>query len=310
MRASRRPVIRLLDHDPELAERLPPERREEARRLLLAEIIELPRAVAASAGEAPPGNSPHGILLFGGLVSHSITLAGTTTVQLLGAGDLIEPRTNETRAGLVPVDVAWSVLEPVRAAVIDDALLRRAQRWPELLAALFERVTAQSSRQATRCAISQLPRVEDRVLTLLWFLAERWGRIGDDGVVLSLRLTHAVIGQMLGAKRPTVSLALKQLERDGAVHRRADRSWLLRRPADATAPRLRAADGGVRLLTSAAPADADAPPARIDGRQLERRVAQLRVTHRRTIERVRAVLLDAERTRERSVALRLRAPRR
>ncbi len=129
------------------------------------------------------------------------------------------------------MEMRWTVLEPVRAAAIDDDLLHGTLRWPALAAALFERASSQAARSSARCAISQLPRVEERVEALLWFLAERFGQVAPDGVVLPLRLKHETIGQMIGAKRPTVSLALKVLEQEGAVERREDGAWLLRRPA-------------------------------------------------------------------------------
>jgi CRP/FNR family transcriptional regulator, cyclic AMP receptor protein len=51
-----------------------------------------------------------------------------------------------------------------------------------------------------------------------------------DGVVLRLRLTHELLGQLVGAKRPTVSLALKELEARGSIHRPAEGGWLLAEP--------------------------------------------------------------------------------
>ena len=46
-------------------------------------------------------------------------------------------------------------------------------------------------------------------------------------MILPLKLTHELLGQLVGAKRPTVSLAIKELERRGTVHRRTDGAWLL-----------------------------------------------------------------------------------
>jgi CRP/FNR family cyclic AMP-dependent transcriptional regulator len=67
--------------------------------------------------------------------------------------------------------------------------------------------------------------VDRRLLTLFWHLAERWGRVGTDGVVVPLALTHRMLGLLVGARRPTVSSALR--ERDELV-RGLDGSWLLR----------------------------------------------------------------------------------
>src|SRR6266496_530716 len=49
----------------------------------------------------------------------------------------------------------------------------------------------QLARAAVQQAISQLPRVEIRVLALMWHLAERWGHVTPGGLALTLGLTHA-----------------------------------------------------------------------------------------------------------------------
>ena len=57
-------------------------------------------------------------------------------------------------------------------------------------------------------AISQLVRVDRRLLALFWHLAERWGRVTGDGVLVPLTLSHRMLSQLVGARRPTVSTAL------------------------------------------------------------------------------------------------------
>ena len=42
-----------------------------------------------------------------------------------------------------------------------------------------------------------------------------------------MELTHATIGALVGARRPTVSLALRFLEDAGLVQRDANRTWLI-----------------------------------------------------------------------------------
>jgi DNA-binding transcriptional ArsR family regulator len=51
------------------------------------------------------------------------------------------------------------------------------------------------------------------------------------GVVITVHLTHAMLGRLVGARRPTVSLALKALADEGLIVRREDGSWLLCQPA-------------------------------------------------------------------------------
>jgi hypothetical protein len=57
--------------------------------------------------------------------------------------------------------------------------------------------------------------------------------VTSTGVVISLGLTHEALGRLIGAQRPTVTLALRSLGERGAVERRKDRSWLvIERPGD------------------------------------------------------------------------------
>jgi CRP/FNR family transcriptional regulator, cyclic AMP receptor protein len=76
-------------------------------------------------------------------------------------------------------------------------------------------------------AISAWPRVEERVLALFWQLADRWGVVRPDGVVIELALTHATIGHLVGAQRPTVSLALHALAEAGLLRRGDTGAWTL-----------------------------------------------------------------------------------
>jgi CRP/FNR family cyclic AMP-dependent transcriptional regulator len=58
--------------------------------------------------------------------------------------------------------------------------------------------------------------------------------VSGDGVIVPLALTHRILGQLVGARRPTVSTALSELAERGELVRRADGSWLLRgEPPDA-----------------------------------------------------------------------------
>ena len=130
----------------------------------------------------------------------------------------------------------WSVLSPSAFAVLDRRFAAELARWPEVTAALFDRLSERSLRLATTQAISQLTRVDRRLKALLWHLAERWGRVSGDGVIVPLALTHRILGQLVGARRPTVSTALGELAERGELTRRVDGSWVLRgSPPDASA---------------------------------------------------------------------------
>ncbi|MDO8188611.1 Crp/Fnr family transcriptional regulator [Conexibacter sp. JD483] len=294
-------TVSLLDVDPDLGELMTAGEREEARRLMRARVVQLARGVATEAVYDSGASALHGLLLLDGLVSRTIALTDATAVELLGRGDLIEPSADALGSRLVPIDVSWAVLEPAEAVIVDDDLLYDARRWPQLVAALFERLASQATRLATRCAISQLPRAEERVRMLLWFLAERWGRIGRDGIVLPLRLTHEMLGQMLGTQRPTVSLALRQLERDGAARRRIDGAWLLPLPREEIGRLVPHPSGGIRRLAAqeaGGGSDADlvaavgaAPTSRsaqLANEQLQMRIERLEAIHAREQKRIDA----------------------
>src|SRR5204862_7987949 len=99
------------------------------------------------------------------------------------------------------------------------------RRWPELGAALLERSQRRADRLALSQAITQLTRVDDRALILLWQLAERWGRVRPDGVLLPIRLTHRVLARLIAARRPSVTTAVGALERDGRRSRVPSGGW-------------------------------------------------------------------------------------
>jgi len=240
-------TIRLLEHDPELARSLRPERREEATRTAATHVVTLDKGTWETPELLRSGRGPtYGLLVLDGLLTRTVLLRGIAAAQLLGRGDLI-PTEHEPRHGLVPTETRWTVLEPTEVAVLDEYFLMTVRRWPEVVAALFERIAEQATRLDTQRALCHLPRVEDRLHALLWFLAEHWGRVTPQGILVPLDLTHELLGQLAGAKRPTVTLALKALDEAGAVHRRDDGAWLLERAWEGGLPRSESVNGGSRI---------------------------------------------------------------
>ncbi|MHB1572275.1 MAG: helix-turn-helix domain-containing protein, partial [Solirubrobacteraceae bacterium] len=76
-------------------------------------------------------------------------------------------------------------------------------------------------------AMLHLPRVEDRIIALFSDLAERFGRMTGDEILIDLPLTHGLIGGLVGARRPTITLALHKLAAEGVLHRLDDGRWRL-----------------------------------------------------------------------------------
>ena len=228
-------VVRLLEEDPDLGSLLSSSRREDAERELVVRVHRLGVGVWDVSRLEGAGSDHVGLLLLDGVVAREVIVADHVSAELLGPGDLLRPWQAPSHSSLLPVDVLWSVLSPASFAVLDRRFAAELARWPEVTAALFDRLGERSLRLATTQAISQLTRVDRRLKALFWHLAERWGRVGGDGVVIPLALTHRILGQLVGARRPTVSTALSELGERGELVRRADGSWLLRGdPPDAS----------------------------------------------------------------------------
>jgi CRP-like cAMP-binding protein len=120
------------------------------------------------------------------------------------------------------------VIEPAELAVLDPRLAPVLSRWPAVLDELMRRAVRRSHRLGIQLAIGELQGVDVRLLTMLWHIAERWGRVTLAGVVLPFGLTHETLGRLVGAQRPTVTSALSELAERGAVRRLpGGRGWLL-----------------------------------------------------------------------------------
>jgi CRP/FNR family transcriptional regulator, cyclic AMP receptor protein len=262
MKATPFDTIHLLEADPDLAGLMTGARRQEAERELVVRVHKLGVGVWDVSRLEGAGADHVGLLLLDGVIAREVIVADHVSAELLGPGDLVRPWQDASKADLLPVDVLWSILSPASMAVLDRRFAGELARWPEVTAALFERLSERSLRLGTTQAISQLTRVDRRLKALLWHLAERWGRVSGDGVVVPLALTHRILGQLVGARRPTVSTALGELAERGELVRRVDGSWVLRgSPPDASAlGRRRAMTGRPHDLMRPVRQFADEPP--------------------------------------------------
>lgn len=298
----------LLDLDADLAEAVAPEQRAYARRALTVPVMRLERGPCELGGQQPPG--AFAVMLTSGLAVRDVLLGAAPASELLGPGDIVEAGPVPER--MLPALVRFNVAEPVTAAVLDERIFTAIRAWPGLGMVLIARLARQEARQATHRAIAQLPRVDQRVLALLWHLAERWGRVTAAGVTVPLTLTHETIGRLVGARRPTVSLALKELACAGAVTRRADGAWLLDR-ASAQTLACSAPDGvrppDVAMLPDlpVIPRQVPVVPAPPDFERLRMRVTMSRQLTAARRERTRGILEQCEATR--ADVLRARARR-
>ena len=244
MKGNTSEAVRLLEEDPDLGGLLSGTRRAEAERELVVRVHRLGVGVWDVSRLEGAGADHVGLLLLDGVVAREVIVADHVSAELLGPGDLLRPW--QTAEQQPPAARRRPVVRPLALVVRGPRPPLRGElaRWPEVTAALFDRLSERSLRLATTQAISQLTRVDRRLKALLWHLAERWGRVSGDGVVVPLALTHRILGQLVGARRPTVSTALGELAERGELTRRVDGSWVLRgSPPDASALGRRRAAG-------------------------------------------------------------------
>jgi CRP-like cAMP-binding protein len=222
-----RQLISLLDEDPELGESLSQEELPAASEHALAEAID----VTSDLPTTWPANLRDGlgVLVLDGMLLRRVGLDGRFGAELLGPGDLLRPWQNEETASSIPHTAGWRVLRRGRIALLDLDFARRIVAYPALQGQLVARAIRRSRHLTISIAIMHHPKVETRLHMLLWHLADRWGIVRPDGVFLPVKLTHVILSELVGARRPTVSAAMGAIERDGRISRNGG-GWLLHGP--------------------------------------------------------------------------------
>ncbi len=122
-----------------------------------------------------------------------------------------------------------SVFSSARVFVLDSHLESVVRQRPALGAQLITAAAENKRLQVLHRTLSQLPRIEDRVLGMLWVMARRWGTVGPDGTTLEFDgMTHALLGRLIGGARASVTMAVRSLEEDGVLRRDGKRYVLAR----------------------------------------------------------------------------------
>lgn len=214
----------VLREDPELADAIPSERRDQAIEECTAPELVIQPGVWGGRGSLG-FRGGIGVLVLAGLMIRRVGIEGRFGAELIGEGDLLRPA-DESISPLLPLTTSWSIVLPTRLTALDSSFEPHLVRYPELARALVARAIQRSKNLAVNMAIVHQARVDVRLHMLLWHLAARWGRVRSDGTVLKLRLTHAVLADLVAARRPTVTTALSELSRRGLV-RTDGETWVL-----------------------------------------------------------------------------------
>lgn len=218
---------RLLEADPELGAELDESQRALARARLVVPTQQMEAGIWEPEADlhAEPGRL--GVLVLEGTLTRDVKIAETTCAELVGRGDLLRPWEDLGAGAPVPSQVEWHVLQPTRMALLDRPLMAEAGRYPEVISALLTRGVLRAQTLAIALAISCINGLKLRLLALLWHLADRFGRVGPEGVSVPLPLTHQIVARLAGATRPSVSTALKELENEGRISKRPGGGFLL-----------------------------------------------------------------------------------
>lgn len=212
--------------DPDLAGTLEGERLRRAERDLVAATM-----VAFEGSWDPEEQSETvrggvGLLLLEGLVVRRVGRTGRYGAELLGPGDLMRPWQHDGEDVSLPFDTSFRVIDQALLAMLDARFAARAAPYPEVSSALIGRAMQRSRTLVVNMAIAHYPRIDRRLLMLLWHLADRWGRVTPEGIRVPLRLTHQILADLVASRRPSVTSGLQRLAQEGLLSKLGD-NWLL-----------------------------------------------------------------------------------
>ena len=218
--------VRLLDADSSLARGLSEEELAVARRYAIGDVIELPW------GKHEPqrvfdGEGLLGLLVLDGLLIRQVAVADRQCGELVGPGAVLRPWDDFGKTAPLPFEVSWRVIRDLQIAQLDRRFLATIVHWPALIEALVGRATERANSLAFHVAVHCLRHTHLRLLALFWHLADRFGRVTPEGTHVPLPLSHSDLAELVGAQRPSVTVALKRLADGGMVGRASDDTWML-----------------------------------------------------------------------------------
>jgi len=217
----------LADVFPDILGGVDPQQRPHAASATMAAVTRLRPGAWAPDVEASDGQGHFGLLVIDGLLARRVHIGPRACVELLGSGDLLRPWASATDGSSIDIDARWVVQEDTGVAVLDERFAARVARYPAIAAWLMDRAIRRAHWLAFHLAVCQLTQLQTRLHLMFWYLADRWGRVTPEGVVVPLQLTHNLLGGLVGAHRPATTTALGELAARGLVQRRSDGTWLI-----------------------------------------------------------------------------------
>ncbi len=216
-------MVRVLDRMPWLGSAVPEAERALATRLLVAPLLEAREGPCVL--ERPDGAS--GLIVLSGLLAVRLHVDGHAATVIVGRGDFTRPWSFDG-SGPVEQSADWRVLEHAEMMVLDRRFWVVAARWPQLAEAVLDIAVDRARANLFFMAVRQSARIEERLLLAFWHLADRYGRVCREGVVIDLpNVTHQLLGELVAARRPSVTTALRGLREMGALDREGSSRWIL-----------------------------------------------------------------------------------
>ena len=217
----------VLLEDRELRDTVPEAEREAAVRASFAAAAFVRPGIWDAKTDAHRTAGGFGLLVLEGVLVRRLGFHDRMGGELLGPGDLLRPSEHDGEEATLPFEATWNVLSDLRLALLDRGWSERMAAFPDVCIALTARAMRRARRLANMLTIALHPKLDERLILLLWEVADRYGRVHPDGVHIDLPLTHEVISQLAGARRPSVSSALARLAGAGLVERHGAGGWIL-----------------------------------------------------------------------------------
>ncbi len=216
-------AVQLLECEPQLGDGL-----SEEDLAVASHALPVPTAVLKK-GSWNPRSEPSeagclGYLIAKGLLVRRVEIAQGSSVELLGNGDLLRPWQEDASSFCA---ASWEVLEQSTMLALGPGFTRGLAQWPTIAANLAMLGLRRSRALAADAAIASIIGIEERLLIMLWHLAERWGEPSTEGIHLSIRIPHRLLAEMMGARRPSITSALTKLQEAGRLDSGPDGGWIL-----------------------------------------------------------------------------------
>ena len=169
------------------------------------------------------GIGAHPALVIEGAILRTTRIGQRASALLHGPGDVLAGSGSEP----APFEARARALTPSIVVVLDPPMLGSIAGAPALATRVSRAVEAQADMLGLQALLGQLTSIAERLDIILPLLAERWGTVSAHGVMLPAFLTHTVLAELIGVRRPSLTTALAELVARGTMRRLDDRRWLL-----------------------------------------------------------------------------------